>query len=122
MREIKFRAWSESAQKMHPIWKKTDDERGEYILMQFTGLRDKNGKAIYEGDIVQYRGGNPGIGGYKEIAGGNYKVVWEIYKFRLRRTDQKRWLQSTKGIGMIWQSPKEWEVIGNIYESPELLK
>lgn len=53
-REIKLRAWSTTGKVMHPVWKKTDDENGEYIIMQSIDLFDKNGKEIYEGDILKW--------------------------------------------------------------------
>jgi hypothetical protein len=69
---------------------------------QFTGLQDKNGKEIYEGDIVN-------LGG--EI---NFEVIWETSEFTLENYKRGRRI-----IGNILVS--RGEVIGNIYENPELL-
>lgn len=114
-RVIKFRVWD---------GKKMRDETGLYgatlnkglamiveqgdILMQFTGLTDKNGKEIYEGDVVSYISERFG----KEYKHKPYKVEWtEIIGE-----------QGIYGYGFAMDDAKNYEVIGNIYENPELIK
>mgnify|MGYP001233689767 FL=1 len=77
------------------------------ILMQYTGLKDKNGKEIYEGDIIRESDGD---GGYIYA-----KVVY--YK--------DGFMGKEKGFEPeypISDFKNETEVIGNIYENPELLE
>lgn len=120
MREIKFRAWDKKLLHMYydqdnekepNLWNIKDNIRGgklinnNCILMQYTGLKDKNGKEIYEGDILtlsnwtsnQYRKGNP----------------ITIYKVRIPGIFYE---DCDEQIGK-----RDGEVIGNIYENPELL-
>ena len=142
MREIKFRAWDKTGQIMFvPIGysyidgyltciseaKRTmqndvtehldetwyedyreprySDGKSEIILMQYTGLKDNNGKEIYEGDLIN----EPEE--YGSIF-NPWKVIWEDNAFF--------------GLeGYDYEAQLEWdkfEVIGNIYENPELLK
>jgi len=121
MREIKFRAWGaknpiESNKEevdYNPIvpydWKLNDVfEDRDLIFMQYTGLKDKNGKEIYEGDIVKSKshGLNYEI---KFIEGGFCADKDNIYI----PTDINHFYPST-GCDI--------EIIGNIYENPDLLK
>jgi len=71
-------------------------------VMQFTGLLDKNGKEIYEGDFL----------GEDEKA----EVKFENGAFRVRGWVIGEWL------GKIEMRGKDTSIIGNIYENPELLK
>lgn len=123
-REIKFRAWVLSDKEMWNV--ETLYIEDEYVklfrdsiygetkslsnnhteLMQFTGLSDKNGKEIYEGDIVnfdrdRFSDGLLGVISFYESA---FRVNKHIPIFNLCNHDENT------------------EVIGNIYQNPELIK
>ena len=89
-------------------------------LIRCTGLKDKNGKLIYEGDILKYTSkptntqkNNPE---YKPFA-ENYSVVWEDFYtgYNLRSKEKVNCFN----LGIMTE---DCEVIGNIYETPELLE
>ncbi len=110
-REIKFRAWDKKSKEYYKgaiavsndgvirmldtteyeIWADTS-----FIPEQYTGLKDKHGKELYEGDIVQYLK-NP-------------------------YTDLERAYMVIEYKGCMFTVPHEPEIIGNIYENPELLE
>jgi len=130
MRMIKFRAWDKINKKMFsPREISFGDEglgltvmvqraprlfneclvHGENIeLMQFTGLKDRNGKEIYEGDIIA------GIDAFDRPV--VERVVWD------REIEQS--CGNGFGAGFVWTTHEldQCEVIGNEYEHPELLK
>jgi len=123
----KFRAWHKELKKMYPVytieWIETKYMRicspqGDvfsinYVeIMQPTGLQDKNGKDIYEGDIVRLSFGSY-IGScfYIEKIKCSYFLCWKqantfIHRDRLLEEFPER----------------DLEVIGNIYQQPELLQ
>jgi uncharacterized phage protein (TIGR01671 family) len=116
MREIKFRAWDITEKIMHTWEQWCKEEKQEnfivlnndyYILMQYTGLKDKNGKEIYEGDIV-----------FRDILGED-----EIYVVEYNPIDAGYNPFCVAGeYNDEWILTKHSRVIGNIYENPELLE
>lgn len=82
-----------------------------FVLMQSTGLKDKNGKLIYEGDILIQKEENEGP--TKKL------VIWEEEGGYLGLKDLKK---SFFGVVTFHRFGYTYEVIGNIYENPELLE
>lgn len=114
MREIRFRSWNKVHKKMEicPVVGGIMGISFNKPLMQYTGLEDKNGVEIYEGDI--YAVDNEGkyqvmfVGG--AFVGGKDRdscvpLAWEGEDF-----------------DWPWSNAQTIEVIGNIYENPELLE
>lgn len=85
------------------------------VKMQFTGLLDKNGKEIYEGDIVKMMR-DPIVPQYA-ICEVKWRDEYAGFNFSHVR------LENITNLGEGWSpsTHKGWEVIGNIYQSPELL-
>ena len=120
-RIIKFRVWN-GEQMIYPDyidregyahWSENSIPEISNKLMQFTGLLDKNGKEIYEGDILS---------GEDNLDKSPMVVCWddENLQWVVKRVSDKDKFE-------LWyvmeeSSVKEPEVIGNIYENPELLK
>ena len=117
MREIKFRAWDKIGKQGMLGWSKIIETGIElffkdnfgFYLMQYTGLKDKQGNEIYEGDIIKWR----------NTIGDEIKdvVIWSelSHGFSVSRTPEVCCVLSGSDGSHI-------EVIGNIYENPELLK
>lgn len=131
MREIKFRAWHKDHKMMRMVvglfWDAEQNERVELFdvhlsdenpmwcgledieIMQYTGLKDKNGKEIYEGDIIEVQ--------FSEYWGGD-KIMSEIFYengcFLFHRMPQHNdLLMGVRNTCLI---------LGNIYENSELLE
>lgn len=127
----KFRAWDKDSKVMRS-WKDlilTKDDGDDFwligykenacitsfdheqILMQSTGLKDKNGVEIYERDIVVNQYGNVGYVAYLQQEAG-FVVVKKKSDYRLGH----------RNTGESYDVTTNHEVIGNIYENPELLE
>ena len=129
MRDIKFRCWDTENKQMLKV-QELDFEDTFYggrlsiradmyndyfdiedmILMQYTGLKDKNGKEIYEGDIIKIYA--EGLGG--EAIG---KIVYDEYDLAFVLRNEVEELSEC-----LWYAEQQIEVIGNIYDNPELLE
>ena len=128
MREIKFRAWNKRDKRMEynvnvnqgkPVkqgyqWLNTENIETVYgsPLQQFTGLKDSNGNEIYEGDIYQYL-----------VQFSHY----DHYKGAYKSTSVVEWREGAFWVGEYLLSEALYgdfqpEIIGNIYENPELIK
>lgn len=112
-RVIKFRAWDKNTNTMRfPDGSKCAESNGALVdwfededLMQFTGVLDKNGKEIYEGDIIK---------SYDQIGDVYFeRGRFVVRGFYLTHLDEP---SDAFGEGLV-----TLEVIGSIYENPELL-
>lgn len=128
MREIKFRVWDKTFKMMlspelvdidfneGKIEVTTDtlryeevytDEIKDFVLMQYTNLKDKNEKEIYEGDILKVKVEDGEINLYVKYNEGEYRVA-----------NEEKWVDCLGDYMYCY----DVEVVGNIYENKDLLK
>lgn len=123
MREIKFKLWDKrrgkwlsdysisSYDKVLDLYEELDCKREDSILVQYTGLKDKNVKEIYEGDVLN---------------NGHYKtqVYWNehtgVWSHRSTNVDDALYIYIASNT--TFAQELLFEIIGNIYENPELIK
>lgn len=141
-REIKFRAWHKDLKKMFKIgqitlekgiWNFEPNDRDfigmsipyqpSFVLMQYTGLHDENGKEIYEGDVIEFSydvfTGNfdtkVGRGIIEFIDGAFYIKPFEIEGKKIKDTDTEEWFL------LYTVNTDTLKVLGNVHENLELL-
>ena len=122
MRELKFRIWSEEDKEYRSDIRVSDlvididgapstiysAEGDRFDIEQYTGLKDKNGEEIYEGDIVENT--------YENVGKVRYEVKWDCGRFIMTSKNPYNLVQIGMGI-----YPNSSKVIGNIHENPGLL-
>ena len=137
MRELKFRCWGIKENKylkLHSIHLSTSKFIVSYygvgggnisialkdvIIEQYTGLKDKNGKEIYEGDIVEQF-----VCGVKKFKGKEVgrKTVWQVRWNEEECCFELHYLSGSLFGDSLMAKGEEYEVIGNIHENPDFLK
>lgn len=123
----KFRLWNRITSQLHIVdGLYFDDREAEYVdddnvlrfvgfknidLMQSTGLKDKNGKEIFEGDILAFKTDDEVI---------NVKIFWDekhaLFMFRSEKYNEEEPLAE-----LVEANTYPFEIIGNVYENKELL-
>lgn len=115
-REIKFRAWDTLNKEItyFPMFERPTACYGKNCeIMQFTGLHDKNGKEIYEGDII----GREVAVSFKDE---KIKEVAEVYFKDGEFVAQELSQNHPTSLRFYFTVRTPFEIIGNIYENPEL--
>jgi uncharacterized phage protein (TIGR01671 family) len=150
MREIKFRAWDKNGDGMfynvqdgilfddgsiyefRYFFDQREGDIHDWELMQYTGLLDKQGKNIYEGDICEmiilgdrsdYLKYNKNIDGALVVVEIRNLIPGFISVFlEMQHPDDKDWKSFWQCEDNEWWNKEYFTIIGNIYENPELLK
>lgn len=129
--EKKFRAWLPAIKKMtysHTLdelinWNTKPEDNGTAIWLQWTGLKDKNDIEIYEGDYVNINHDILETFSEGNLEGNNLYVWQEI----VDSVDVNGVVSFDKGFFSVeewqlnWFEKHEIEIVGNIYENPEVL-
>lgn len=127
MREIKFRAWMENKMLSHEDLVDMDQEfyamytiltepQEDITFMQFTGLKDKDGREIFEGDlykfIISHDMYNPESG----------HTTFEVVHVKAVTFEDGAFYHGTHLLSEIIEFDDSFTYVGNIYENPELLE
>jgi len=135
-RELKFRAWDSERREMLVVdelrLNNSDGNAHVFVkgrgwlsagagtVMQFTGLRDKNGKEIYEGDTISMDLYGDTLCGYQVTYCGNQDAGLGMFAgYYFQRDDFESWGELE---ARCTENGDNYEIIGNIYQNPELLK